>query len=202
MKRSHPYPRIGVVACGGKSSRMGFDKSLINYHGKAQAYHLHDMMQELCKEVWLSCNTKQSESSFEASYNQLTDHPKYAHIGPMAALLTGFSKFGRANILLIGCDYPLLEKTDLDAFAAALKNDEPAAFYNPASGFYEPLLAYYPGNSFKDLQKRYAARNFSLQAFLKEHEALQFIPQQEHSMRSIDTPIDSLAIKKQLSSDA
>ena len=45
--------------CGGKSSRMGTDKSRIIYHEKEQQYHVYEMLQLICEDVFISCNKEQ-----------------------------------------------------------------------------------------------------------------------------------------------
>ena len=49
----------GLVLAGGKSERMGFDKSVLNWHGKAQRYYMADMLAPFCDEVFLSCRPDQ-----------------------------------------------------------------------------------------------------------------------------------------------
>jgi len=47
----------GLVLAGGKSTRMGTDKGLLNYHGQAQRYYLFNLMQQVLgkdAEVFLS----------------------------------------------------------------------------------------------------------------------------------------------------
>ncbi|MBK8495728.1 MAG: NTP transferase domain-containing protein [Chitinophagaceae bacterium] len=34
----------GLVLCGGNSSRMGTDKSMLQYYDKPQRYHVYDML--------------------------------------------------------------------------------------------------------------------------------------------------------------
>src|ERR1051325_6308775 len=109
---------FGLVVCGGKSNRMGEDKSLLNYYGIPQRYYLYEMLQPFCKKVFISCNRNQLKSISE-KYNLIADDPLYENTGPMAALLTAFEKYGDASFLFIGCDYPLLKKEDLEKLVKA-----------------------------------------------------------------------------------
>lgn len=198
MKKSHPYTRIGIVACGGKSTRMGFDKSLINYHGIEHAFYLYNMLSEVCRTVWLSCSAKQFETNFGDGYNRIADLPKYAQSGPMAALLSAFSSLKRVNILLVGCDYPLLSSKELSEFLTVVKKDQPAAFYHREKDLYEPLLAYYPGKSFTDLKQRFEKRQFSLHNYLIDNDAYKFIPKSDECLKSVDNPHELFAMKEKL----
>ncbi len=181
---THAY---GLVVCGGNSSRMGTDKSMLSYYGKPQRYHVYEMLQPICEQVFISCNKEQA-ASIEAGYNFLQDDPAYQNIGPIAALLTAFDKFSGKNILFIGCDYPFLTPADLQDFAAVCKKENPAAFFNKQEELYEPLLAWYPYNTFDALKKNYADKQFSLQHFLKNNSALKYFPKHVSSIKSIDNP--------------
>ncbi len=44
----------GLILSGGRSSRMGKDKSLINYHGKPQRDYLIDLLKPFCDQVFIS----------------------------------------------------------------------------------------------------------------------------------------------------
>ena len=145
--KTHLIPgTIGLVVCGGQSSRMGTDKSLLLYHDKPQRYHLYDMLQPFCENVYISCNKEQA-MNMEPGYDLLPDHPSYSNIGPMAALLSAFKEFPQKNILFIGCDYPFLNVVDLRLFAGYCHTDTAISFYNEKENIYEPLLAWYPCSS-------------------------------------------------------
>ena len=52
----------GLIMCGGKSSRMGTDKSRIVYQQKEQQYHVYQMLQTFCEKVFISCNAEQGKT--------------------------------------------------------------------------------------------------------------------------------------------
>ena len=177
----------GLVVIGGNSSRMGTDKSLLQYYTKQQRYHVYDMLDPFCAEVFISCNALQS-NTIEPGYSFLTDLPQYNNIGPMAAILSAFTKFPNKNILLIGCDYPFLTAEELQQFSDFCKDKSKAAsFYNEEENMYEPLLAWYPYPCFKQLKIMYEAKQYSLRHFLLESKAEKFFPSNKRSIISIDT---------------
>ena len=180
----------GLVVCGGKSTRMGTDKSLINYHGKPQRYYVYEMLEWVCDKVFISCNRSQA-TSIIAPYQILADLPDLGHVGPMAALLTAFSAYPDKDFLVVGCDYPFVTTKDLKEFEKALDREQIAsAFYNGEHEVYEPLLAYYSERSGTGIFRMYNDNQYSLQHFLKENNAEKYNPARPKHVVSIDTPED------------
>jgi molybdenum cofactor guanylyltransferase len=189
----------GVVVCGGRSSRMGFDKSTVVYYQKPQHEHVADLLSPLCEKVFLSCN-KEQFPVLQSDYEKLADDTVFADSGPIAALLTAFKTFPGHDFLVAGCDYPFLTSDELSSFLQSIDKDLPsAAFYNE-QGFYEPLLGWYSGNAHAALLSDFNAGNHSLQHFLRNINALKYIPESDQIMTSIDTYEDFQAIKKLLDS--
>lgn len=186
MKGSVISNTIGLVVCGGKSSRMGVDKSTLEYFGKQQRYHVYEMLLPFCENVFISCNRQQADT-LEPDYSFVTDQPQFEHIGPMAAVLSAFTKFPNKNLLLIGCDYPFLTIDNLQQFSICCKNSKPIGFYNADAELYEPLLAFYPYYSFTGLKKMFELKQYSLQHFLINTGAEKHLPLDKRSMQSVDT---------------
>ena len=183
-------PVYGLVVCGGKSSRMGTDKSLLNYHGQPQRYHLYQMLQPFCERVILSVNSSQAPD-IPSEYEYLVDDPEYADIGPMGALLTAFKHYPDASFLMVGCDYPFIEVHHLHSLLKV--KDESifaTAYYNMLANLHEPLLSHYQKDIFHILTDNFNLNNFSLQSVLKEVSAAIIVPDDNMIIRSIDTPIE------------
>ena len=177
----------GLVICGGKSSRMGTDKSMLDYHGKPQCYHIYEMLSPLCEKVFISCNEEQADK-IRVGYHSLTDIPCFTNSGPVAGLLTAFDHFPNNNFLIIGCDYPFLNTKDLLDFLPFCNQEHlAAAFYNEKNNLYEPLLAYYGRDCRNELLNMFATGEYSLQHFLKKIPAAKFCTESENITRSIDT---------------
>jgi molybdenum cofactor guanylyltransferase len=196
IEKSNFINTYGLVLCGGKSSRMGNDKSMLQYYEKPQRYHVYDMLLPFCEKVFISCNAEQV-NSIAGGYGFIEDNALYGDNGPMAALLTSFSKYPAKDLLLIGCDYPFLTAGDLQLFSTHCKNI-PAAFYNEADDVYEPMLAWYPYSYFDKLKTMFTENQFSLQHFLKDVHATKYLPVNTNTIKSIDTNEDLLEVLKHI----
>ncbi|WP_031526794.1 molybdenum cofactor guanylyltransferase [Dyadobacter crusticola] len=185
---------IGIVVCGGESSRMRKDKSMLTYHQKPQSEHVGDLLDQFCKKVVISCNSRQFES-FETQYEKLSDLPEYANSGPIAALMTVYSTFPNKDFLFIGCDYPLLSTEDISGFLSSIQESATAAAFFNAYGKYEPLLAWYSRNLSQLIKEHYQVNDLSLQSLLRKVDAQKFIPKSETAMKSVDTLEDFEAMQ-------
>ena len=188
----------GLAICGGKSIRMGKDKALMDFHGKPQAYHIYEMLEEYCREVYLSCNQQQASTILDG-YNVLVDKQAFLHRGPMTAIFTAFDNFGENNFMVIGCDYPLVTTREINNFIKTIQDSTvAAAFYNTEADVYEPLLAYYSAEAGKLLMSAYKNENTSLQRFLKEQNALKYYPEDPACLLSVNTPQEEQTIRQLL----
>ena len=190
---------IGIVACGGKSTRMGQDKSLLRYHTLPQCYHVFQMLDKYCASTFLSCN-KEQKSSLDPSYPVIVDKGDVSGAGPLTALLSAMKDCPGKHILFIGCDYPYLREEDIRDFIICVSNamEKPAAFYNSEAQIYIPVLGYYPANSEKPLRAGITDAQFSLQRFLMAQNATQFMPMNPEAIISVDNPEMMNQVKKQL----
>jgi molybdopterin-guanine dinucleotide biosynthesis protein A len=174
-----------LVLCGGQSNRMGTDKSLLRYFDKPQRYYVYEMLMPYCDRVFISCNSGQA-LTVAPGYQCIPDDAIFSDMGPMGALLTAFTKYPDKHILLIGCDYPFLQVTELETFSTQCR-DIPVSFYNTEADVYESMIAWYPYTCFEELKHMFDAKQFSLQHLLRKTNAVKYIPSSKSSITSIDT---------------
>jgi molybdopterin-guanine dinucleotide biosynthesis protein A len=187
----------GLVVCGGNSSRMGFDKSMIVYHEEAQSRHFCKILSDICDRVFISCNESQLQQFND--YETLVDSDRYKNIGPMAAILSAFGQYPGNDFLVVGCDYPFLSGEHLRSFLQSSKESRiAAAFYNAEENIYEPLLALYTSKAGPLLLSMFEQGRHSLQHFLRTVDACKYFPTEKKIIKSIDTREDLEWAKKEL----
>lgn len=140
-------PTYGLVLTGGKSERMGEAKALINYHGKAQAAFIHDILNKFCDEVYLSARPDQWKGTELASYKTVND--KFENAGPLGGILSAFAFKADVNWIIVACDLVhfnektvenLLSNYNEAAMATCYKNRE-GGFPEALCGLYTPAAA-------------------------------------------------------------
>lgn len=142
-------PIYGLVLAGGKSSRMGADKGMIDWHGKPQRYHVADMLTPLCDAVFISCRTDQAKDIIP-DYAIITDSLTIG--GPLAGIISAFEQYPHVAWLVTACDLPLLD-TDTLQYLIANRNPHTMAttYKSPADELPEPLITIWEPQSYKIL---------------------------------------------------
>lgn len=179
---------IGIVACGGKSARMGQDKFLINYHGKPQYAYVYEQLKHNCEQVFISCKAAQVDK-ISVQFPTIVDLDDLDEIGPMAALLSAYQKFPQASFLLLGCDYPLLNPKAIEKLIEARnKKQEAICYRHQESELEEPLIAIYEQSGLAKLKLNKSNGKHSLRYFLKESKTLFLNAETEYNITSVDSP--------------
>lgn len=127
----------GLVLAGGKSVRMGFDKTVIEWHGKEQRDYVADLLKEICVDVFISC--REDQASAITNYKTITD--TFTGLGPYGAILSAFRENPDAAWFVVASDLPLMDKETLQ-FLVDRRNIAAVAttFESPHDGLPEPLI--------------------------------------------------------------
>jgi len=145
-------PLKALILLGGKSSRMGEEKGLIQYHEKTQAEHLVSLLEEIGLEVFLSVREEQKENYSFLNRPFITDQLQGA--GPLGGIASAMRSLPQTAFMVVACDLPNLQKEQLEFL---LKNRNPKVFAtcyeSPLDGGPEPLCSIYEPKSFSALMK-------------------------------------------------
>lgn len=132
----------GLVLTGGRSTRMGQDKSLLIYHQKPQRDHLTDLLRPFCDAVFWSVNADQAASLDAARQPFIVD--AFDFLSPLNGILSAFRHDPTAAWLVVACDMPLLSSRSLDALVCQRDPAKRATvFYDSDGKFPDPLLGIY-----------------------------------------------------------
>lgn len=151
MKTTSLY---GLVLTGGKSSRMGEDKSLLKYHGKTQMEYCFELLQNVCEKVFISNRKDQAGLSGHKGLPQIHDLKKYSDIGPLAGILSAMEKHPKAAWLILACDLPYVTAKTIEYLIQNRDSKQLATAYKSTQNqLPEPLCAVYESKFYQTILK-------------------------------------------------
>ncbi len=192
-------PLNGLVLAGGKSKRMGTDKSIIKWHGKEQCYYLADMLKKFCAEVFLSCRQEQVKE-FDPAYKTLPD--TFLNLGPYGGVLSALRSQRDKSWLVAACDLPLLDE---ETFRFLIRNRDPqkiaSAYESPHDGLPEPLITIWEPESYAVLLNSLGKGISCPRKVLMNSEITLLQPLHPEALMNVNTPEDAAKAKEILSSE-
>lgn len=151
----------GIILSGGKSTRMGQDKGLIELNGKPMIQHVIDHIDPICEEVLISANDNAYERFGYPVYpDEIND------IGPAGGIISCLKHSTNEKNIIISCDLPYAS-THFLRNLLGLSGDYQITI--PKSGpYHQPLCAIYS----KEVQSVFLEcvnkGIFSLKSIIKE----------------------------------
>ena len=183
-------PVKGLVLVGGKSTRMGTDKSELNYFGKPQ--------KEVAKELL-------EQNGFKTFYSVQNDsrkpdeiHDAFLNLGPFGGICSAFQKDPNSAWLVLATDVPfvnneliqlLKEKRNPSKVATAIKGK--------SKDFPEPLITIYEPKAYTKLLQ-YLAQGYSCPRKMLINSDVEIIEVDDALIRNINTPEEFAAAKKEI----
>lgn len=160
-----PY---GLVLIGGQSTRMGQDKSVLDYHGQPQRDHLTTMLADYCTSVFWSVNAEQAIELAKQQTPLIVDAQPEA--GPLGGILLALETHPDRAWLVVACDLPLLTGQTLTALLAGRDTRHPAtAFWDTDHSGPEPLVSLWEPTVLPLLRDFFGNGQRSPRRFLQQH---------------------------------
>ncbi|HEY6505691.1 MAG TPA: molybdenum cofactor guanylyltransferase [Chitinophagaceae bacterium] len=175
---------LGVVLCGGQSSRMGSDKGLLKLEAKTWAQTAFDKVAGLNFPIVISVNEKQHKdyaAVFPAN-ELITDDGTLSIHGPLSGVLSVHLRHPAEDLLVLACDMPLMEtallKELLGHYRQYSSND---AFVYTNDGESEPLCGIYKAKGLAHILSLYQNKQLPKHSmkYMLEHIATHTIPVSE-----------------------
>lgn len=149
------FPNItGIILAGGKSKRMGMDKSLVRYQEKRLVEYPIDLLQEFCNEIIISSEP-----------NKLTDYnfPKVAdekgQCGPLSGIYSCLKASSNELNIVISCDMPLVSKELITHLLNNIFNFDLVMPLHKT--YFEPLCAIYKKTLIPTIDNLFEKQDFS-----------------------------------------
>jgi len=126
-----------AVQAGGRSSRMGRDKGLVELAGKPLIEHVVERLAGLAEEVIITTNHPEAYAAF--GYRSAGDRQPGA--GALAGLFTALEAAQGDPVLVVACDMPFASRALASHMLALIAEVE--AVVPRVGGEFEPLFAVY-----------------------------------------------------------
>ncbi len=179
----------GLVLAGGRSTRMGADKDVMNWHGKEQRYYVADLLRPFCNEVFISCRQEQV-ASIDPSYKALPD--TFLNMGPTGGILSALRSQRDKAWLVVACDLPLLNE-DTIRYLLTNRNGATIAttYESPHDGLPEPLITIWEPESYPLLLNFLGKGMTCPRKVLMNSETSILKPLQPQALMNVNTPEDA-----------
>lgn len=176
----------GLILAGGKSSRMGRDKSLIEYHNKPQREYLFELLAPFCKSVYLSCK---NIANIPKEFNPLTD--AFDVDTPLNGILSAFKLNPNSAWLTVPVDMPNVQTDTIQCLLTHRNPNKIATCFWDSSGkLPEPLLTLWEPRASSLLSDFYHNKGFSPREFLVMHNAHCITPTRPNWLKNINSEQD------------
>ena len=143
---------------GGKSSRIGCDKALLELGGVRLVERAVSVLEALCDNVLISTN---NPGLAYLGYPLVYD--EYSGVGPIAGLHAAMRYCRSPRCLVIPCDTPLVTVDVFERlFAKAREGHPPAVVAGTTDGFIEPLIGCYEISALPVIEEQISRKDYKL----------------------------------------
>jgi len=148
---------IGIVLCGGESSRMGADKGLLEKNDLNWAQIAFAKLSSFQIPVYISVNTNQLESYQEYfKLSQLIVDDKSIIVrGPMLGLMSVHQRFPNEDLFVLACDMIDMNETIIQDLIDCYKKESFDAYVYEINGRAQPLCSIFSSKGLSRLKELY-----------------------------------------------
>ena len=184
-RKAMPYIKKSdcVVIAGGKSSRMGSPKGLLDLDGFTFTDHIIYNTSVFDKQ-YISAN-----SNLYDSFSCEIIRDNYAGIGPMGALQACLTKCEKEYVFFIPCDMPFISEETIFYLYNQLKNDADAAVFKTEDKVF-PTVGVYKKSVLSQIEAQIATGNYKMMELLNRINTQYICPILTNQFKNINTPQD------------
>jgi molybdopterin-guanine dinucleotide biosynthesis protein A len=186
-------PVKGLVLVGGKSTRMGQDKSELNYFGKPQKEFAKELLENNNLETYYSVHALSEKE------DEIAD--KFLNLGPFGGICSAFQKDPNSAWFVLATDVPFIND---DIIQLVLKHRNPSKVATAIKGknkeFVEPLITIYEPKAYPILLQ-YLAQGYSCPRKVLINSDIEIVEIDDDFIRNINTPEEFEVAKKEINND-
>jgi len=177
----------GVILAGGRSSRMGKDKGLVDVQGKPLFEHVAERLQSQVGEILISCN--QNADRYGREFKTVPDIIQ-DFSGPLAGMLAALKMSKTEWVLFVPCDVPGFPANLVDAFLSNILDHQ--AIYARDHDREHPTLCLLNRSIIPELAEYLSRGDRKLMIFFNEINAKSVLFNNAADFLNLNTPEDVL----------
>lgn len=132
------YPDVTcIILAGGKSSRMGRDKALMDLGGKKTIERMIEIVRPVFEKIFLVANKPEDYRFLELPVFE----DVYRYKGPLAGIHSGLLHSETERNFVLSCDVPLIT-AEMIEYIVDFKTSRPITMCH-AAGYLQPLVGVY-----------------------------------------------------------
>ena len=157
----------GIILAGGKSSRMGTDKGLMEFNGKKLIEYPLNLLSLFCNEMIISSN---NEAYHQFGYTVIADEIEDS--GPAAGLAAALKASSNEWNLVLSCDVPFVNKESIQYLISCAGNGVGTVPVH--NGYVEPLVALYHKSFWQILESNIRSGKHQMR-YILDHSDITFV---------------------------
>ena len=147
-----------VILCGGKSSRMGFDKCNIKAHNKYLTEVIAEELTQIFTNIIFVSNDL--EKFIDTKYMVVEDI--IVNAGPIGAIYTALKNATSKYVFVTACDMPIINSDYINYMMKILKSNNVQGVVSYNSKYIEPLYAFYSIDMITAFETEIKKNNYKL----------------------------------------
>jgi molybdopterin-guanine dinucleotide biosynthesis protein A len=152
----------GIILSGGKSSRMGTDKGLIQYNGRFLIEFSLQIIKSYCNEIVISAN---SDKYQVLGYPVIHDEIK--NIGPIGGIYSSIRKVKNEKVIILACDIPEFDTKILQSLFK-FSSEADVVFLTLPSGKIQSIPLVLSKNIFDIIEHQIQRKQYALHKLISE----------------------------------
>lgn len=193
-----------LILIGGKSTRFGTEKPIIDFYGKPLILHQLHILSKIDQDIYLVAHSEEQifnyrkqidfpkEVNFIIDDRDIFEHPKIYN--PMLGIYSGFkelNKLGFEKTFLLSCDMPLINPEVINLMINESQGFD-CCIPKWNNGFLEPFFAIYPvKNGFQKAKEILINENYGLNNLIDKDWKIKYVSV-ENTIQEVDKNLVSL----------
>ena len=189
---------IGVVLAGGKGRRLGRAKGDVVIDGVSMAARAARSLRPLCGSVVISVGAGGDNPATD--FSTVEDRPPEGR-GPLAGIAAAYEGTGRADLLVLACDYPRVDERLLGAVVAAAAPDDDLVIVTDRKGRDHPLVGLWRRSAEPQVREALDERIYKVRALLSQVSVRRLAPSDlpgfdlDTMLANVNTPSDLRGVR-------